>query len=149
MSQPPCFTCSAVPAGNDHAGPYSAYCAGCQPKDTRPQPRGSQCYCSACGRLLATLTDFDRHQERHPRGHPLEGVFTGRCFDPATLGLELAGCVWGTPEGNAKRRQDSARMAARKPGGVLSPPNPAVLVSSRVEGSVSSSPSARRLRSPQ
>jgi hypothetical protein len=105
MSQPPCFTCSAVPAGNDHAGPYSAYCAGCQPKDTRPQPRGSQCYCSACGRLLATLTDFDRSQEHS------DGVFTGRCLDPALLGLELAAGAWGTPEGNANR----ARLADRLP----------------------------------
>ena len=105
-----CFTCRAEPAGNDYAGPNSAYCPECQPRDTRPQPRGSQCWCAACGRMLATLTDFDRHHERHPRGHPLEGVFTGRCFDPATLGLELAGGVWGTPEGNANRARKARRL---------------------------------------
>lgn len=101
-----CFTCKTLPAGNDYAGPYSAYCPECQPRDTRPQPRGSQCWCVACGRMLATLTDFDRHQERHPR----EGVFTGRCFDPATLGLELAGKAWGIPEGNANRARKAGRL---------------------------------------
>jgi hypothetical protein len=127
-TQPLCFTCKTLPAGNDYAGPYSAYCPECQPRDARAQPHGSQCYCAACGRMLATLTDFDRHQERHPRGHPLEGVFTGRCLDPADLGLELAGGIWGTPEGNVRRRQDAERMAARKPAGVLSLPNVAVPV---------------------
>jgi len=111
MIQPPCYTCKTMSAGNDYGGPNSAYCAECQPRDTRQQPRGSQCACTACGRILATLTDFDRHQEHWPRGHPLEGVFTGRCLDPVSLGLELAGGVWGTLEGNARRQQDSARMA--------------------------------------
>jgi hypothetical protein len=106
-----CSACKTLPAGNDYGGPYSAYCPECQPRDTRPQPRASQCGCAPCGRIFATLTDFDRHQERHPRGHDLEGVFTGRCFGPATLGLELAGEAWSTPEGNANR----ARLADRLP----------------------------------
>jgi hypothetical protein len=118
MSVTRCFACKTGPAGNDYAGPNSAYCAGCQPVDTRQQPRGSQCGCAACGRLLATLTDFDRHQEHYPRGHRLEGVFTGRCHDPVTLGLELVGGVWGTPEGNANRARlarDSGQLrGARK-----------------------------------
>jgi hypothetical protein len=101
-----CFTCKTEPAGNDYGGSCSAYCAGCQPQDTRPQLRGSQCRCAACGRLFATLTDFDRHQERP------EGVFAGRCLDPAPLGLAPAGGVWGTPEGNAKRALLASQMAA-------------------------------------
>lgn len=130
MSQPLCFTCKTRPAGNDYAGPHSAYCAECQSRDTRPQPRGSQCGCAACGRIFATLTDFGRHQETYPRGHPLEGVFTGRCFDPESLGLELGPLamvwageppvlapgpadgprVWGTPAGNASRARAGERI---------------------------------------
>jgi len=104
MSHLLCFTCKTKPAGNDYAGPHSAYCAACQPGDTRPQPRGSQCHCAACGATLATLTDFERHQER------TEGVFSGRCLDPASLGLELAARAWGTPEGNANRARLADRM---------------------------------------
>jgi hypothetical protein len=108
-----CYICRKSEAGNDYAGSYSAYCGECQPRDTRPaQPKGSQCYCSPCERVLATVTDFERHQETYPKGHPLEGVFTGRCFDPATLGLELSGGVWGTPEGNANRTRKADRMAS-------------------------------------
>lgn len=99
-----CFTCMTLPAGNDDAGPYSAYCPECQPRDSGPRPRGGHCCCAACGRVFATLTDFDRHQER------IEGVFSGRCSGPVTLGLELAGGVWGTPEGNANRAQRAGRL---------------------------------------
>ena len=109
MNQPPCFTCHAEPAGNDHAGPNSAYCAACAPRDATAQPHGSQCYCSACGAALATLTDFDRHQDRS------DGVFTGRCLDPASLGLELAAGAWGTPEGNANRARLADLMRRRAP----------------------------------
>lgn len=122
-----CRTCRTRPTGNDHAGPHSAYCPTCQPRDSRPQPRGSQCACGACGRIFATLTDFDGHQERWPRGHDLEGVFTGQCLAPAALGLELAGGAWGTPEGNAKRRrfgeQAAGRAADRKRQSWLRPAN--------------------------
>jgi hypothetical protein len=108
-----CYTCKTRPAGNDYAGPYSAYCGTCQPRDIRPQPRGSQCGCGACGRIFATLTDSDAHQERWPRGHDLEGVFTGQCADPAVLGLELAAGVWGTQAGNAHRASLADRFASR------------------------------------
>jgi hypothetical protein len=104
MNQPPCFTCKARPAEGN-----SAYCSSCQPRDATAQPHGSQCYCSACGRLLATLTDFDRSQERS------DGVFTGRCLDPAPLGLELAAGAWGTPEGNANRARLADLMRRRAP----------------------------------
>ena len=77
MTQPLCFECKTRPAGNDYAGPHPAYCAGCQPRDSRPQPRGSQCACGACGLIFATVTDFDAHRERYAKGHSLEGVFTG------------------------------------------------------------------------
>lgn len=113
MVQPLCFGCRVLTAGNDRGGPYSAYCASCQPRDTRPQPRGSQSGCAACGRMFATVTDFDRHQGRHPRGHPLEGVFTGCCLDPALIGLADAGGIWGTPEGNANRLRLAARLPDR------------------------------------
>ena len=106
-----CYTCRE-PAGNAYAGSYSAYCGDCQPKDTRPDPKGSQCRCSPCGRTLATVTDFEAHQETYPKGHRLEGVFTGRCFDPESIGLELRSGVWGTPEGNANRNRKSARLKA-------------------------------------
>lgn len=72
----------------------------------------SEFECAACGVMLATVTDFARHQITYPDGHPLEGVFTGRCHDPADIGLELAGGVWGTPEGNAKRARLAENMAA-------------------------------------
>jgi hypothetical protein len=90
----------------------SAFCQACQPYDTQPQPRGGQCYCGACGILLASLADFDRHQERYPRDHRSRGAFTGRCSDPAAIGLELRGSTWGTPEGNAKRAAAGVRLHA-------------------------------------
>lgn len=112
--QPMCFTCKVRPAGNDYAGPHSAYCAACQPRDARPGLRGAQCGCAACGRVFATLTDFDRHQERHPLGHQLAGVFTGRCLDPVSVGLANAGGVWGTAEGNANRARKAGQLRAAR-----------------------------------
>lgn len=104
-----CFTCKTRPAGNGLGGPSSAYCATCQPGDT-PQPlRNAQCGCAACDETFATLTDFDAHQVRSA------GVFTGECLDPVALGLELAGHVWGTPEGNANRAQAVNRLPRRSP----------------------------------
>jgi hypothetical protein len=96
----PCYTCRERPAGNDYAGSHSAYCGKCQPRDTRPRPSGSQCYCSPCREMFATLTDFDSHRE------------TGTCRDPASLGMEMSGDAWGTPEGNANRTRKAARMEA-------------------------------------
>lgn len=94
----PCWACKTQPAGSDCAGPNSAYCAICQPRDTRPQPRRAQCGCASCSRIFATLTDFDRHQQ------------TGRCSDPASIGLELSAGVWGTPAGNVNRDRLAAAM---------------------------------------
>jgi hypothetical protein len=107
-----CFTCKTEPAGNPYGGPYSAYCEGCQPRDTRQQPNASQRACGACGAIFATLTDFDGHQVHYPRGHLLEGVFTGTCMHPLASGLEQVRGVWGTPDGNAHR----ASLAERLPG---------------------------------
>jgi len=101
---PKCFTCKTRPAGNDYGGIHSAYCGECQPRATGPQPRGAQCGCAACGRVLATLTDFDAHHVRR------DGVFAGRCLDPVSLGLELADGAWGTPEGNANRLRKADRL---------------------------------------
>lgn len=101
MSQGVCFTCGSAPAGNGRAGPNSAYCAACQPRDRRPAIRTSQAGCGACGRVFATVTDFDRG--RGPDG----------CLDPVALGLELAGHVWGTREGNAVRATKAARLRPR------------------------------------
>ena len=39
-------------------------------------------------------------------------MFTGRCLDPASIGLEEHAGVWGTPEGNANRQRLSAGMAS-------------------------------------
>lgn len=114
-----CYTCRARPAGY-RENPYSAFCRGCQPHDTAPQPSRTQHGCGACGAILATVTDFGRHQETYPQGHPLEGVFTGRCHDPAVLGLEQVNGVWGTPEGNVRRLENGVRgralLAARRSG---------------------------------
>jgi hypothetical protein len=107
MSQPPCYDgCGRLAAG------AAAYCAACQPRDTRQQPRASQYGCGACDRIFATTADFDHHQERYPRGHPREGVFTGRCADPASVGLKVHAGVWGTPEGHASRIRSAGRMAS-------------------------------------
>lgn len=100
-----CFTCKSRPAGNEYGGPFSAYCAECQPRTARPRLRGAQCGCPSCGHAFATLTDFDAHQVRH------DGVFTGTCRSPASIGLAEVSDVWGTPEGNAHR----VRLAARLP----------------------------------
>lgn len=100
-----CFTCRELPAEG-----ASAYCPSCQPRDTRPQLRGDQHGCAACGRVLATLHDFDAHQEHYPHGHIEEGVFTGRCLDPVSLGLEMKNWAWGTKSGNAHRGKLADRM---------------------------------------
>jgi hypothetical protein len=104
-----CFTCRTRPAGNDYGGPHTAFCATCQPRNPHPPLRGAQCRCAACSETFATLTDFDAHQVRR------DGVFTGECLDPAALGLELAGHVWGTPEGNARRVHLATRLPRRPP----------------------------------
>lgn len=102
-----CFTCKTRPAGSADV-PFSAFCDVCQPRAAGPQPRGAQCACAACGRMFATLGDFDRHHVRP------DGVFKGECLDPASLGLELAGEVWGSPAGNAHRAGLAARMARQR-----------------------------------
>lgn len=98
MSEPVCFTCSIGPAGNDYGGPYSAYCAGCQPRDRHPVPPGlSACQCAACGRDFTSTSAFDRHM-----ASTVEVV----CLDPASRGLVLttrrAGGrewkLWGWPD---------------------------------------------------
>jgi len=109
MSQPPCYDgCGRLAAG------AAAYCPACQPRDTRQQPRASQYGCGACDRIFATGTDFDHHQAHHPRGHPREGVFTGQCADPASVGLEEHAGVWGTVEGHAHRERLAERMASMR-----------------------------------
>jgi hypothetical protein len=110
-----CFACKTRPAGNDLGGPNSAYCADCQPIRPGRLLRPTEYECAPCSRIFATRTDFEAHQETYPRGHLLEGVFTGRCFDPVSLGLELAGDVWGTSAGNAYRGEFAARMASARP----------------------------------
>lgn len=96
-----CFTCNSREAEG-----FSAYCRYCQPRGSGVSLKGNQSCCGTCLRVFSTLGDFDRHQEREG------GVFTGRCFDPGSVGLELSGCCWGTPEGNANRRVKAGRLTA-------------------------------------
>lgn len=112
-----CYKCKINEAGNAYAGSQSAYCADCQPKDTRPQPTRTQSACARCGKVLATLTDFDTHSP-------------GTCLEPDSIGLEpgppaltwatgadgsampvpSSSPVLGTPEGNTKRARARERM---------------------------------------
>jgi hypothetical protein len=57
-----CFTCRDKSAGNDYAGPYSAYCGDCQPKASGPSPHGKECLCAVCGELFTSPSAFDLHQ---------------------------------------------------------------------------------------
>lgn len=113
MSETKCYTCKVNPAGNEYAGPYSAYCESCQPRDSRRSPTGnSQCGCGNCGELFATLTDFDNHQVHLAGGS--DSVFTGECRRPDDIGLIMsASGVWGTPEGTAARAAFAARARNR------------------------------------
>lgn len=77
-----CFTCRTREAGNNYAGPYSAYCATCQP--IGEAIRG--CHCASCGRSFGGVTAFDRHQTL-----TADGVV---CRDPATLGLRQSNGTW-------------------------------------------------------
>jgi hypothetical protein len=101
-----CYLCGAAEAGNDYAGPYSAYCAGCQPRDARPLIGRSQAACADCERVFATVTDFDRHHDQWG------------CLNPASIGLEDRAGVWGTPEGNRRRdaKAEQIRQVARARG---------------------------------
>lgn len=57
-----CFTCKVNEAGNELAGPYSAYCADCQPWPSGFQPRGKECQCASCGEVFTAVSAFDLHQ---------------------------------------------------------------------------------------
>jgi hypothetical protein len=100
-----CFTCHSNPAGHPES-PYSAYCAGCQPRSTQTQLERSQSLCAACKQIFATFTDFDAHQ-RWQASHV-------SCRDPAAAELELEDGIWGTPEGNTNRRTFTDRMLSAK-----------------------------------
>jgi hypothetical protein len=86
---PLCFNCRAEPAGNDYAGPHSAYCTRCQPEDTATPLAGKQCRCAACGEQFSTVRAFDWHQPQ------------GECADPASLTgsktLVLVAGFWQRP----------------------------------------------------
>lgn len=60
QDQPSCFTCHTRPAGNDLAGPFSAYCATCQPWDG-DAPRGAEAWCEYCGTRFTGNSAFDHH----------------------------------------------------------------------------------------
>jgi hypothetical protein len=95
-----CYQCTVRPAGNDHAGPHSAYCADCQPYDMRNPLRGPQCRCGSCGFTFANLSTFDGHRRNY------------KCLSPEEIGLELRAGVWGTAAGNANRDRMAARLAS-------------------------------------
>jgi hypothetical protein len=93
-----CFTCRVIPAGNDYAGPYSAYCDGCQPRADR-LPRGSRVsQCPACFECFSGETTFVQHRVNGKvTGNP-GSYFLGACQAPASKGLTLNGHgVWGRP----------------------------------------------------
>jgi hypothetical protein len=87
-----CFTCKTEPAGNDHGGPHSAYCAACQPLPAMPSPRGAEAFCAGCERYFTSDSAFDKHQV---------GM---TCRDPATRGLvsitRRGLTMWRFPGGN-------------------------------------------------
>jgi hypothetical protein len=95
-----CFQCTVRPAGNEYAGPYSAYCGECQPHDMRPQLRGPKCRCGHCLCTFANLGTFDKHRRNF------------ECRTPESMGLEIRAGIWGTPEGNANRDRMVVRLAA-------------------------------------
>ncbi len=96
-----CFTCKIMPAGNVSGGPFSAYCANCQPIDDDQPPKGSQCECGSCGLTFAALSDFDSHKP-------------GICLKPDEIGLKVRNGVYGTPEGNANRDRLARDLANRR-----------------------------------
>jgi hypothetical protein len=112
----PCYGCGLKAAGNALAGPYSAFCESCQPRDELPV-QGAANVCAACGEQLGRLKDFDAHQGHYPQGHPEWGCFTGVCKDPATLPgdplIRDDRGVWLTSAGLVKRRQSGDALRAR------------------------------------
>jgi hypothetical protein len=61
-------------------GPYSAFCAACQPIYTGPALTGKTYQCAACDRLFTSPSAFDQHQ----RYDTASGT---SCLDPATAGI--------------------------------------------------------------
>ena len=112
--RPPCYGCGVKAAGNP-TWPASAFCESCQPIDTRPV-HGGACACARCLVQTGTLTNFDRHQRHHPKGHPEQGAFTGECIDPAEFGdlTQDENKVWQTRAGLVKRARDSERLRAAR-----------------------------------
>jgi hypothetical protein len=98
-----CYTCRAVPAGHPD-NPYSAYCAGCQPREDAP-PGRSQSGCSRCRQVFGTLASFTGHLV-----HDAGSAVVLACAPPRVLGLvpDQHG-TWQTPEGLAKREADAVR----------------------------------------
>ena|SRR6266568_1796483 len=95
-----CFTCKTMPAGNDYAGPYSAYCAECQVKPeylgrfsapVNIGPRGTRmCQCPVCLELFSGESTFVLHRIESERPPPLPGERRlGECHYPASKGMKL------------------------------------------------------------
>ncbi len=103
MTGPACFTCRARPAAG-----FSAYCAGCQPRDLRPV-RASEHGCPARGQVFGPLRLFDLHQSvDYGRPRPVS------CMAPDGLGMVRdARGVWQTREGLVARARRAAVMAGR------------------------------------
>ncbi|MGH3304117.1 MAG: hypothetical protein ACRDOK_21045 [Streptosporangiaceae bacterium] len=103
-----CFACKAQPAGNDYAGPHSAWCPACQPRDERPV-RAREHRCAACGETFGPLSLFDCHQAvEYGRLPPVA------CTQPDRLGMVRdARGTWQTPEGVVARARRAAAMAGR------------------------------------
>ena len=112
----PCYDPECDRAAGYPGRPYSAWCQEHSPRDDRPVHGGAS-QCAACGNQFGRLTDFDRAQEKYPRGHPDFGCFTGVCRDPATLdGEPLArdrNGTWQTASGLVKRQRSGERLHAR------------------------------------
>ena len=102
MSAPQCFTCTIRPAGNGHAGSFSAYCDTCQPRDQAPLPTGTSAgRCAACGDIFTSTSAFDKHQT-------IGGDGAAICHDPAARGLVAAmrreWKLWGWPDSGQTER---------------------------------------------
>jgi hypothetical protein len=108
-----CFTCRTEPAGSREF-PSSAYCPDCQPRDTRAVTARTANGCGACGQQFGGIGLFDAHQEYYPDGHRLKGVFAGRCYDPANMGLvQDRNGLWLTPAEHARRQSVASGVLSR------------------------------------
>lgn len=77
--------------------PIGTRCTG-----TCHRANSTQCHCTVCHNLIATVTDFDRHRQ------------DGYCLDLTSLGLVERDGLWATPERHANDERKAAILAAAR-----------------------------------